>query len=134
MKAIRKSPREYKLKIGENARKWRDLRGMKQKDLADKMCLSESALSNIENDITVPNIHQVEDLANALNIDFVHLFCDPQEHYVRATSKTGVAYSRESELPNDTMLAFLDRIDRKDLQMQSFMKEVVTNITSLLKS
>jgi transcriptional regulator with XRE-family HTH domain len=134
MRTIRKTPKEYKLKIGENARKWRDLRGMKQKDLADKMFLSESALSNIENDITVPNIHQVEDLADALNIDFVHLFCDPQEHYIRATSKTGVAYAEQPALSKEAISVFLDRIDRKDVQMQMFMKEIVTNITSLLKS
>ena len=27
--------KEYKMKIGANVRKWRDLKGLKQKDLAD---------------------------------------------------------------------------------------------------
>ena len=41
--------KEYKLKIGSNVRKWRNLKSIKQKELASSLNLSEAAISNIDN-------------------------------------------------------------------------------------
>ena len=38
--------REYKLKIGGNVRKWRNLKSIKQKQLASYLKLSEAAVKN----------------------------------------------------------------------------------------
>jgi len=70
---------DYKFKIGGNVRKWRILQGIKQKDLASKLNLSEAAVSNIENDISVPTLHHVEDIASALGISISILLMDPQQ-------------------------------------------------------
>ena len=70
--------REYTCNIGTFVRKWRDLKGIKQKALASQLRLSEAALSNIENDITIPNLHQVEDIARSLNISIDMLLYGPE--------------------------------------------------------
>lgn len=72
---------EYKIKIGENILSWRRLKGIKQEDLVNKIGLSPSALSNIENGISTPNIKRLEDISNALEIEVSQLLKNPQEFF-----------------------------------------------------
>jgi transcriptional regulator with XRE-family HTH domain len=81
--------KEYKLKIGSNIRKWRNLKGIKQKELAMAMELSEAAISNIENNITDITLSQLEDISTGLNISVEQLFMDPQETYAVAALHPG---------------------------------------------
>lgn len=70
--------RVYTFKIGMYVRKWRSLKGIKQKVLAGDLNLSDAALSNIENDITIPNLRQVEDIARSLDITIDMLLHGPE--------------------------------------------------------
>ncbi len=74
-----KTGKIYKLKIGTNIRMWRLFRGMKQKELASKINCSEAALSNLENDLTVPTLRHIEDLSTALDIEHTNLLIDFKE-------------------------------------------------------
>ena len=71
---------DYKLKIGGNIRKWRNLKGIKQKELAAILELSEAAISNMENNITDITLSQLEDISVSLDISVEQLFSDPQEN------------------------------------------------------
>ena len=66
-----------RLQIGQNIRKWRELKGIKQEQLAIKLCITKGALSNIENDKTGITLHRIETIANSLGIETMKLFCDP---------------------------------------------------------
>ena len=70
--------KEYTFKIGTYIRKWRSLKGIKQKSLASQINLSNAALSNIENDITIPNLRQVEEIARSLDISIDMLLHGPE--------------------------------------------------------
>jgi transcriptional regulator with XRE-family HTH domain len=48
-----------RLKIGNNIRKWRGIKGIKQKDSAASMKLSEAAISNFENDLSDITLSQM---------------------------------------------------------------------------
>lgn len=76
---MKKKDGDYKFKIGDNVRKWRTVQGVKQKELAARLNMSEAAVSNIENDISVPTLHHVEDIAAALGITISILLMDPQQ-------------------------------------------------------
>jgi transcriptional regulator with XRE-family HTH domain len=58
-----------RLRIGSNIRKWRNMKEMKQKDLAAALRLSEAAVSNMENDLTDFSLSQLEDIALILEIE-----------------------------------------------------------------
>lgn len=73
--------KEYKIKIGENILSWRRLKGVKQEALAKIIGLSPSALSNIENGISTPDIKRLEDFSDALQIDVSQLPKNPQEFF-----------------------------------------------------
>ena len=70
--------KHYKIKVGENIRTWRELKGLKQLDLAKRIEISPEALSNIENGISKPNIERLEDIADALAIEVSQLLVNPQ--------------------------------------------------------
>lgn len=67
----------YRLLIGQNIRKWRELRGVKQDSLALQLGITKAALSNIENNKTDINLHRIEDIATCLELETMKLFCDP---------------------------------------------------------
>ena len=72
-----KSGNNYQLIIGRNIRKWRELKGIKQEQLANQLGITKGALSNIENDKTDLSLHRIEQIANLLGIDTMKLFVDP---------------------------------------------------------
>lgn len=63
--------------IGQNIRKWRELKGIKQELLAFKLGITKGALSNIENNKTDITLRRIEDIANCLELEIMKLFCDP---------------------------------------------------------
>lgn len=71
--------KEYRLQIGQNIRKWRELKGIKQQSLARELGITKASLSNIENNKSNINLHRIEDIARCLGIDTMVLFRDPLE-------------------------------------------------------
>ena len=70
---------DYHLLIGQNIRKWRELKGIKQQSLARDLGITKASLSNIENNKSDINLHRIEDIARCLGLDTMKLFCDPLE-------------------------------------------------------
>lgn len=79
----------YKIKIGENILSWRNLKGIKQADLARRIDKCAGALSNMENGVSKPNIEVMEDIANALEIEVAQLLISPQE-FLRFTINNSI--------------------------------------------
>lgn len=67
----------YTLQIGINIRKWRELKGVKQQQLATELGITKAALSNIENNKTDISLHRLEDIATCLGIEPTKLFYNP---------------------------------------------------------
>jgi transcriptional regulator with XRE-family HTH domain len=73
------SAHSYQLLIGQNIRKWRMLKGVKQELLASNIGITKAALSNIENNKTAITLRRIEDIANSLDIEVMKLFSDPND-------------------------------------------------------
>ena len=78
----------YALKIGQNIRKWRELKSIKQEQLAIKLCITKGALSNIENDKTDIGLHRIEEIAKHLGIESMMLFKNPLDLILPAADKS----------------------------------------------
>jgi transcriptional regulator with XRE-family HTH domain len=79
MPADKQPAHTYRLLIGQNIRKWRMLRGVKQELLASNIGITKAALSNIENNKTAITLKRIEDIANCLDIEAMKLFSDPND-------------------------------------------------------
>ena len=77
MTKLEKNNPAYLLKIGINIRKWRELKGIKQEQLANQLGVTIAALSNIENDKTDISLHRIEDIARCLDLEVMKLFNSP---------------------------------------------------------
>ena len=77
MTKLEKNNPAYLLKIGINIRKWRELKGIKQEQLANQLGITKAALSNIENDKTDISLHRIEDIARCLDLEVMRLFNNP---------------------------------------------------------
>ena len=73
------SKENYTLKIGQNIRKWRELKGIKQEQLAIKLNITKGALSNIENDKTDIGLPRIEEIAKHLGLESMMLFKNPMD-------------------------------------------------------
>lgn len=77
MDTVNNYTKTNRMNIGQNIRKWRMLKGIKQEHLAFKLGITKAALSNIENDKTDIGLHRVEAIARHLELDTMKLFSDP---------------------------------------------------------
>lgn len=85
------------MKIAENIRKYRELNNMEQKDLAEKLCISNKTVSSWECGRTTPSIGFIETLAKIFNCTKTDLLDDieeskealnPDEYYVMRTFRS----------------------------------------------
>ncbi len=125
----RKHPIDYadRLKIGSNIRKWRNIKEVKQKELAASLRLSEAAISNIENDITDVTLSQLESISMTLDIPVEQLFTDPQE-----TCRPGGLYpaaeaveKHQMVMDKEVVYAIIDSMQKKDEQMQQVLQNML---------
>lgn len=59
--------------IGENIKKWRSFRGIKQQTFADTLGISRQTLSRYENGKVVISLHILQQIANVLKINYDEL-------------------------------------------------------------
>ncbi|MCP9753028.1 helix-turn-helix domain-containing protein [Ferruginibacter sp. HRS2-29] len=63
--------------VGDNIRKWRELRNIKQQLLASQLGITAGAMSNIENNKSTANSDRLQQIASCLQIDVGMLFSNP---------------------------------------------------------
>jgi len=63
--------------VGDNIRKWRELRSIKQQLLASQLGITAGAMSNIENNKSEVNSDRLQQIAICLQIDVGMLFSNP---------------------------------------------------------
>ena len=133
MKKKNYASKEYKLKIGGNIRKWRNLKGIKQKELASVLELSEAAISNIENNITDVTLSQLEDISLGLDVPVEHLFADPQEN-IAATSALPAAIEKQYQplFEKELLNAVISSMQKKDDQLQAIMQNVLNTMSKMM--
>lgn len=122
-----------RLRIGTNIRKWRNIKEVKQKDLASGLKMSEAAISNIENDLTDVSLSQLEDISVILDINIEQLFFDPQEAF------SGTSYSinkneNSSLMEKELIYALIEKMDKKDEQLKDVFNNVIYSINQLNQS
>lgn len=66
--------------IGKNIKDYRELRGMTQDDLGDKLGISKQAISQYERNIRTPSIKTLEDISKALDVHIINLLGLEKEH------------------------------------------------------
>lgn len=70
--------------VGKNIRKYRKLKGLKQRELADKCSLSEGFISDIEsNTFRTISLNTLYHIAKVLDIHIMLLFQDLDENSVK---------------------------------------------------
>lgn len=118
--------KEYKMKVGENILYWRKLKGIKQDDLAKKIGISATALSNIENGSSKPDIERLEDIADALEIEINQLLTNPQQLFTfnNGPQSNGVIYGSNTQ----------HTVDKTMMERMMLLMEKMTDFFTAKKS
>ncbi len=123
-----------RMKIGANIRKWRNIKEVKQKDLASSLRLSEAAVSNMENDLTDLTLSQLEDISVALDLPLEKLFIDPQETLSSGSQPNILNESANNFLmEKEFIYTMIDSIQKKDEHLKSVMEGVLETMKTLTK-
>ena len=123
--------KEHKIKIGGNIRKWRNLKGIKQKELALSLALSEAAISNIENNITDVTLSQLEDISLGLDVPVEQLFTDPQQTAAGSPQTLKTEKYFQPLFEKELLSAVINSMQKKDEQLQAIMQNVLHTMTTL---
>ena len=114
-----------RIKVGANIRKWRNMKEMKQKDLAHGLRMSEAAVSNLENDLTDITLSQLEDIAIVLDIDVEQLFSDPQDMVDKNYSAD--EQDKKFVMEPEWIYALIGSIQKKDEQIKTVLDNFILN-------
>ncbi len=123
-----------KLKVGVNIRKWRNIKDVKQKELAGAMQLSEAAISNIENDLTDVTLSQLEEISSTLDITVEQLLSDPQESFIAGPlASPHLPGYGVNAMDKELLNAMLASMRKKDEQLQAIMENVLNTMSALIQ-
>ncbi|MTI61223.1 MAG: helix-turn-helix transcriptional regulator [Firmicutes bacterium] len=95
--------------LGKRIRKLRKEKGLKQKELGEKLNVVESAISLYENDVNIPDINKAKILAKEFDVSLEYLLFGKEQNHL--LNKLRNLTENNSELEN--LLSCL--ADRKDL-------------------
>lgn len=123
----------YKFRIGSNIRKWRNIKDIKQKDLANSLNLSEAAVSNIENDITNITVTQLEDISIALNVSIEQLLSDPQDKFRGSNTQTSIGANKQVFPEAELLHAVISSLEKKDQQLQVIMQHFIHTMSAMMQ-
>jgi transcriptional regulator with XRE-family HTH domain len=82
--------------IGENIKKLRRLRGLKQEDLANALGVSQSTITGYETNYRKPEAHNIPKIAKALGVSINELYSDIKIKEIKAKPVHG--NSRETKI------------------------------------
>lgn len=124
-----------KFKIGSYIRKWRNIKDIKQKDLAAALQISEAAVSNIENDLTNITVGQLDEISIALNISIEQLLTDPQEKYRIPPANINSMVVKEDQqlLDKELLNSIITSMEKKDEQLQVIMQNFLHAMATLMQ-
>ena len=122
-----------RLRVGANIRKWRNIKDIKQKDLAASLRLSEAAISNMENDITDITLSQLEDISIKLDIPLEKLFIDPQETLTDKLYADVVTTSPNQQqlMEKEFMYNIFNKMQEKDEQLKMAVDVMIQTMKTM---
>ena len=125
--------KERKINAGENIKTWRTLKGIKEKDLANMINVSETTMSNIETGKKSPTIDECENIADVFGISFFDLLHHPSINISIQESPQSVGYingTQNIQSRDNDILNFLSgELAKKDTMMKEFIIDVLNKIT-----
>lgn len=77
------------MSISDNIKIYREKQGLSQRALAEKLGISQAAVSQFENGKNPPKIDTLQKIANALDVDINSLLEDTDSPLVRAVNRSG---------------------------------------------
>jgi transcriptional regulator with XRE-family HTH domain len=106
--------------VGEIIREARVSQGLKLRELAKRMDIAPSYLSDIENERRVPSEELIRKIASHLSLDFDDLMARTgklggrTDRYLRRTPEAGVLFRKlsESNFPPDEVKKLIVEVDR----------------------
>ncbi|MGK3962059.1 helix-turn-helix domain-containing protein [Sorangium sp. So ce118] len=106
--------------LGEVLREARVQADLSLRDLAKKLSITPSYISDIENDRRVPSEEVLRGLANTFNLDFDHLMAlagrvgDQAERYLKHHPTAGVLFRRISDkrLPEEDLQKLVKTVEQ----------------------
>lgn len=90
---------EIRENVKNNLKYYLELRGMTQKELAKRLSISQSAVTNWINGKNFPDIDMVAEICKVLNVSVVELFgCNKTNEYTEIEKKIIIQYRNKPEL------------------------------------
>jgi transcriptional regulator with XRE-family HTH domain len=89
------------IKLGDNIRKYRLIKGYKQKELAEILNIKRSTYSNYENNRRVPEIDVLEKIAKALDVTIHDLIEMSYENLIKTNSRSVEIWINDKVFSNE---------------------------------
>lgn len=103
--------------IGKNVRKYRQMRSMRQEDLAELCDCSNSHIGQIENARGIPSLEMIVKIANALSVTVEQLlrenYAEPEKVYLKEIAERIDKYPVKQRIQAcESLISYLDSLEK----------------------
>lgn len=114
--------------IGENIKKWREFKSVKQEALASRLGISKAALSHMENGKTDITISRIEQIANILQIDLEQLLATSQQLMNVNKSSASIVSDKVNNTQHFLISIEVVKMLREELQLKNKQLEQLMQV------
>lgn len=103
--------------IGKNIKRYRQMQGLRQEDLAEVCECSNSHIGQLENDRGTPSLEMIVKIANALSVTVDQLlrenYTAPEKVYLKEIAERIDKYPvKQRILACESLMAYLDSLEK----------------------
>ena len=126
-------PNKNIFKIGYKIKAFRKANNLTQEQLADKMNCNFKTIGNLENDRTMPDLKQVINLCDVLNVSMDELFAgtlSKTENFIEPSEDDEFVSRRISAFPSN----HLQRLESMSIKMRSMSEKELNIVEAVIDS
>ena len=116
-----------KMSIGKKVRQRRELKGLSQADLAIMADISQSTISSLESDKTIPNSIMLNSIAKVLEVDISELLkddCYVQNNYASGNYQTNQGVNNTHSIPElllATQQKYIEKLEAEVAELKDLL-------------
>ena len=117
------------MSIGKKVRQHRELKGLSQSDLAIMADISQSTVSSLESDKTIPNSIMLNSIAKVLEVDISELLkddCYVQNNYASGNYQTNQGTNNIHSIPEfllENQQKLIERLEAEVAELKKLLEK-----------
>lgn len=116
------------MKIGDNIKKYREIKGLTQVEVSDELGITQRAYSKIENDEVQIKIDRLEQLARILEVDPATLISGGSSFNIESVTNSQLGSGKVFNRTAHSEAILYEKLIKKHEEEIAYLKTIINNL------